>query len=78
MITSVGNPIYASKFRRIACNNTMYNCISKMHCEMHKIMLPMVVIDNKKAIIAIRRIIDDKLIGQDLTKLYNWKSTTPI
>lgn len=29
IITSVGNPIYASGFRPIASGNTMYNCISK-------------------------------------------------
>ena len=34
-------------------------------------MLPIVVLDNKRAFTATRRIIDNNLISQDLIKLYN-------
>ncbi|XP_074300982.1 uncharacterized protein LOC141632325 [Silene latifolia] len=66
-------PKNVSQFRQIACCNTLNKCIAKLLCNRLSEVLLDIISSNQSAYIKDRDIVENILICQDLTKLYNRK-----
>ncbi|XP_075080386.1 uncharacterized protein LOC142165898 [Nicotiana tabacum] len=63
-------------YRTIAGCNTVYKVISKMMCNRLRLVLPKLISESQSAFVAVRTIVQNILICQDLVRLYNRKNTT--
>ncbi|XP_062103512.1 uncharacterized protein LOC133814586 [Humulus lupulus] len=77
LIPKVDHPVNSSKFRPIACCNTLYKCISKMLCNRLNHVLHALISQNQGAFIKNRLLTHNVLILQDLLKGYNRRNISP-
>lgn len=64
-------------FRPIACCSTLYKVIAKLLCSRLQLVLPTIINENQAAFVEGRCILHNVLIGQELLRLYNRKSSSP-
>ncbi|GJZ02027.1 RNA-directed DNA polymerase, eukaryota, reverse transcriptase zinc-binding domain protein [Tanacetum coccineum] len=76
LVPKVDTPNQISDFRRIACCNVLYKCISKILTNRMKNGLSKVVSINQSAFIPGRHIQDNILLTQELLRGYNRKQET--
>ncbi|XP_074304928.1 uncharacterized protein LOC141639779 [Silene latifolia] len=77
LIPKVDMPKNVNQFRPIACCNTIYKCIAKILCNRLSEVLPAIISPTQSAFIKDRDIVENILICQDITKLYNRKHCSP-
>ncbi|GJY86836.1 RNA-directed DNA polymerase, eukaryota, reverse transcriptase zinc-binding domain protein [Tanacetum coccineum] len=74
MIPKIQNPLKVSDFRRIACCNVLYKCISKILTNRIKGALKKLVQNNQSAFIPGRLIQDNILLSQEILRGYRRKN----
>ncbi|XP_074300068.1 uncharacterized protein LOC141631273 [Silene latifolia] len=77
LIPKFDMPKSVTQFRHIACCNLIYKCIAKVLCNRLGQILLDIISPTQSAFIKDRDIVENILICQDLTKLYNRKHCSP-